>query len=240
MSYFRSPEIREKLRLSHLGKHHTPEARRKMSIARKGKPKSEETRRKISLANKGKKRTEEQCKHLSLVRMGMLTGIKNPMFGRRGILSPHFGKHPSLEARKNMSLAQSGPNNPMFGRTGEKNPGFGKSRPDVSGKNCHLYVHGRGHEPYSPRFKGYWRREIRKRDNYTCQICGIKENGKRHAVHHINYDKNDCRPENLITLCASRKGYSDCHSKTNVNRSYWINYFAERQKSKMEIEEATA
>lgn len=51
------------------------------------------------------------------------------------------------------------------------------------------------------------RGEIRKRDRYVCQRCGVGQNGKTHHVHHINGDKADNRPENLVTLCAS------CHSK---------------------------
>lgn len=38
---------------------------------------------------------------------------------------------------------------------------------------------------------------------------------------HIDYNKKNCNPKNLITLC--RK----CHSKTNSNRDYWINYFGD-------------
>ena len=56
---------------------------------------------------------------------------------------------------------------------------------------------------------------IRKRDKFTCQICG--KNG--FTVHHIDYDKQNCDPENLITLC--RK----CHLRTNFNREYWSKYF---------------
>lgn len=57
---------------------------------------------------------------------------------------------------------------------------------------------------------------IRERDNYTCAIC--KEYGNE--VHHINYVKNDTVPENCITLCHS------CHSKTRVNRPYWLAFFS--------------
>ena len=60
---------------------------------------------------------------------------------------------------------------------------------------------------------------IRERDGYTCQICGEKQGDNTHAVHHIDYDKNNCNPSNLITLCIS------CHSKTNTKRKYWIQFF---------------
>jgi len=39
-------------------------------------------------------------------------------------------------------------------------------------------------------------------------------------VHHIDYDKKNCDPENLITLC------KNCHPKTNSNRGDWIEFFA--------------
>ena len=38
-------------------------------------------------------------------------------------------------------------------------------------------------------------------------------------VHHIDYDKKNNDPKNLISLC--RK----CHMKTNKNRKYWTKYF---------------
>ena len=58
-----------------------------------------------------------------------------------------------------------------------------------------------------------------ERDNYTCQLCGEVERDKKHSVHHKNYDKKDCRPENLITLCAI------CHNKTSTDREHWKEYF---------------
>lgn len=54
---------------------------------------------------------------------------------------------------------------------------------------------------------------IRERDNYTCQYCGIGEDGRAHDVHHLTplRDFGDDLesahdPLNLITLCRS------CHS----------------------------
>ena len=49
--------------------------------------------------------------------------------------------------------------------------------------------------------------------------CGIYENGKHHAVHHIDYDKENNEDWNLMTLC------NCCHMKTNFNREYWKNLF---------------
>lgn len=90
-----------------------------------------------------------------------------------------------------------------------------------TGEKASNWRGGISFEPYSSEFNNSLKYEIRKRDNFTCQFpnCGIKENGKVHDCHHINYDKKDSRSENLITLCSS------CHMKTNFNREYWQNYF---------------
>jgi 5-methylcytosine-specific restriction endonuclease McrA len=75
---------------------------------------------------------------------------------------------------------------------------------------------GTSFKPYSPAWTPELRQSIRQRDNFTCQIC------KKYPAfdcHHIDYNKQNCEPENLITLCHK------CHLKTNGNRQYWINYF---------------
>ena len=66
---------------------------------------------------------------------------------------------------------------------------------------------------------------IRQRDNYVCQECGIHQDelSYRLHVHHIDYNKKNCNPNNLISLC--RK----CHLKTNYNREYWLNYFRNKK-----------
>jgi len=42
---------------------------------------------------------------------------------------------------------------------------------------------------------------------------------KRILIHHIDYDKQNCNENNLITVCNS------CNSKVNYNRDYWFVYF---------------
>lgn len=64
---------------------------------------------------------------------------------------------------------------------------------------------------YPLTFNREFRTMIRKRDKFTCLLCG--KNG--YDVHHIDYDKNNTTPENCITLCKR------CHPKTNHNREYW-------------------
>jgi len=76
--------------------------------------------------------------------------------------------------------------------------------------------------PYCSKFNKMLKEEIRKRDNYTCQLCEKtqKDNKEKLTVHHIHYDKENCEPD-LITLCKS------CNSKVNYNKEYYENYFME-------------
>jgi len=60
---------------------------------------------------------------------------------------------------------------------------------------------------------------IRLRDN-VCQICGIEKNSDNRAlsVHHIDCDKHNPNPTNLICLCES------CHTKVHNNIKEWTGY----------------
>lgn len=89
----------------------------------------------------------------------------------------------------------------------------------LRGEKCHLWRGGISFEPYSVDWTETLRRSIRERDHYICQLCEKQQSDKVFPVHHIDYDKKNSSPENLITLCRS------CHSKTNSNRDYWTNYF---------------
>jgi len=89
----------------------------------------------------------------------------------------------------------------------------------LSGENHYNWQGGKSFEIYSVDWTKSLRISIRERDKYICRICGEKQGDKAFDVHHIDYDKQNCSPNNLITLC--RK----CHSKTYFNRSYWTDYF---------------
>lgn len=82
---------------------------------------------------------------------------------------------------------------------------------------------GKSFEPYPTTWNFRLREAIRDRDGRSCQICGMAENGKRLAVHHIDYDKKNIAPRNLISLCHL------CHCKTNSKRDYWQAFFEEQR-----------
>lgn len=119
-------------------------------------------------------------------------------------------------------------------------------RGELEGKNHYLYgrkgiqtngwIDGRSFEPYPLEWTETLKEAIRQRDNYICQNknCGCLEielygRFKKLDVHHIDYNKENLDPNNLISLC------HDCHMKTNGNRDYWINYF----QAKMEVRNET-
>lgn len=76
----------------------------------RGVPQSEEAKKKNSLAHIGKHPnvSQEVQNKLSKLRSERMTGERNPQFGKRGELSPSYGRHPSEETLKKMSESQRG------------------------------------------------------------------------------------------------------------------------------------
>jgi hypothetical protein len=140
--------------------------------------------------------TKEHRRKISDSMKGKNLGEKNGMYSKKGKLSPTYGTKRTDECKKRLSEMKIGLYN------GENNPNWKGGISDY---------------PYPE----YWTKElktkIRKRDNFVCQICGCVG----YQVHHIDYDKDNCSENNLITLCRS------CHSKTNFNRNYWKKLLSE-------------
>lgn len=78
---------------------------------------------------------------------------------------------------------------------------------------------GISYEPYTAEFNEARREFVRERDGRQCNLCGMRENGLKLDVHHINYNKKDTRVSNLISLCHR------CHTKTSHDRYFWFNLF---------------
>jgi hypothetical protein len=93
--------------------------------------------------------------------------------------------------------------------------------PLFSGKNNPNWNNGSSFEPYPLGWNKTFKEQIRYRDGYKCQICGVSEveNVRKLSIHHIDYDKFNLNVDNLVSLCQS------CHGKTNFNRSYWQEFF---------------
>ncbi|HJX50456.1 MAG TPA: NUMOD3 domain-containing DNA-binding protein [Candidatus Nanoarchaeia archaeon] len=181
------------------------------SESNKGQKRTEESRQKMRESHLGKKYTEETKKIWSKQRKGE----NNPMYGkilseetRQKIREKAIGrKHTEEENRRN-SERNKGENNPMYDthRFGELSTNW---------------QNGKSFEIYPPEFNKGFKQQILERDNYTCQDPNCEHKSNTLDAHHIDYDKKNNIPENVITLCRS------CHMKTNGKnkRQYFTEFY---------------
>jgi len=98
------------------------------------------------------------------------------------------------------------------------------------GKEHWNWQNGKSFELYGSEFDNKLREQIRERDGYRCQQCfrhqdelfkNTKAGIRRYKliVHHIDYNKRNNDPSNLISLCMN------CHFQTNFKRKDWTKYF---------------
>lgn len=162
---------------------------------------SEETIKKMSLAkkgksswNKGKKLSEEQKQKLAASHIGKK--LTKESIEKRTRTRKENGYRHSEETRLKMCLSAKGERN-------------------------HNWLNGKSFEPYGLEFNEDLKEVIRNRDRRKCQICEKTEleNQNKLHIHHIDYNKQNNNPNNLITLCPR------CHAKTNHKREYWVDYF---------------
>jgi len=80
-------------------------------------------------------------------------------------------------------------------------------RPPMDGEDNPMWQGGRSCLPYSPGFFPEVKRRVKRRDGFKCAVCGRSD--LQLHVHHIDGEKTNHDPANLITLCAS------CHPKVH-------------------------
>ena len=226
-------------------KHHTEENRRKWSEDRKGVkllPHSIESRRKQGLAVIGEKNPFFGHNHTkkSKGKISFATaGEKNPNYGVSRTEEQTRKQRASMIGKPGMK----GEKNPMYGKTDEKHHNFGKEgcwhhseeykrkkSEEMTGDKNFNWIDGRSYIPYPQEFNNQLKEQIRSRDNYRCQECFRHQdelylsNGVKYKlhIHHIDYDKKNCKPENLISLC------SPCHNQTSYKREDWTDYYQKR------------
>jgi len=90
-----------------------------------------------------------------------------------------------------------------------------ETRLKMSRENNPNWRGGKSFEPYCSDWTSEYKEYIRGRDNNKCQnpYCYCK-NSVDLTVHHIDYNKKNCAPENLITVCRS------CNSRANKDRKW--------------------
>jgi hypothetical protein len=174
--------------------------------------------RKIGEANKGKVRTEEmkaiqreiKKKNPTRYWQGKTRSKETNRKISETKKSQH--RHHTEEHKRKIGLASKGNKY----ASGHKKSDKWKLR--MRGENSPAWRGGISFEPYSVDWTKTLKQAIRERDHFVCQLCL----GSGYPVHHIDYNKKNCNPENLITLCEK------CNSKVNFNRDYWQDYFTKR------------
>ncbi len=181
--------------------------------------------------NYGKPMTKEQKEKLSKAMKGKYAGEKAYWYGRplseehkKKISVSEKGKVIPIEVREKMSRALKGRVGYWAGKKLNENHKRNIGIAGLGDKNGNWHG-GIAISPYGKGFNKELKEQIRERDDYICQLCGMHKNEltgyhKKHAVHHIDYDKYNNNPTNLITLCNEL-----CHSRTNGKREYWTKYF---------------
>lgn len=210
--------------MSFQGRHHSNKSRRKMSQSHKGKHFSEETKKRMSKSRTGKnnpfygkKHTESTKKKISQLGRGRCHTKET----KRKISESNKGKIRSQEMRERYSKAKKGL---CFSEEHKKH--LSENHADFRGEKSSQWLGGISREPYSFEFDKKLKHSIRKRDNYVCQFCGRTEKKNRRAlcIHHIDYNKKNSIPQNLISLCHC------CNSMVNADRKFWICFFQRKIK----------
>ena len=195
------------------------EIKRKMVNTRKGHIVTKETRRKIGLANsialKGNKFPNK-----GKFKQGRIPWNKNLKTGKQKeatIKKRSLSMEKWHQKNKDNEKYKKRNKKISFSQLGDKNNGCGKNAREKNriahlGPKCIFWKGGISFEPYSVDWTETLRRAIKERDRFRCQLCS-RDNYL--VVHHIDYNKKNCDPKNLITLCPS------CHSKTNSRRNEW-------------------
>ena len=125
------------------------------------------------------------------------------------------GNECSEETKQKISSANKGKK-----RTDKIKQKISEIQKTKTGNLAPNWQNGKSFEPYPPEFNKKLKHLILERDNYTCQCPDCEHKTDVLDIHHIDFNKQNNTPENLIALCNS------CHAKTNgKNRDYWINYY---------------
>jgi len=190
-----SPEHTAALVKANTGRKDTKEVKEKKRQAQLGKKHTAAAKKKMSDAKKGKKPWNYGVPMNPEYKANHLaTRPRNPLAPehKKAISDAHKGKH-------------EGELNCMFGRTGDKAP---------------RWLGGISYLPYCDKFDDDFKECIRNKHNRRCFLCGTteKKNGRKLAVHHVNYHKN-CLCDDVtcefVPLCLK------CHGKTSANRKCW-------------------
>lgn len=160
--------------------------------------------------------------HITFMKFNNFKDMGNRCFYCKyiGKNNPFYGKKHTEGSKEKMSKSLTGKfwgkNNPFYGKThseAAKKKMREYERP--SGKDCYNWKGGISYKDYCPVFfNKEYKESIRVRDNYVCQNPYCYHKSDMLDIHHIDYDKKNCGPDNLITVCRS------CNSRANKDREW--------------------
>jgi len=129
----------------------------------------------------------------------------------------------SEDTKLKMSKCRTGGNNSFYGKQhsyrtreiiSEKITGM------FAGINHWNWIDGRSYYPYCSGWS-ILTKELKEYDDYLCQSPLCEGKTETMTSHHIDYDKQNCHPSNLITLC------NVCNLTANNDRDWWQLYYTE-------------
>jgi len=189
------------------GKTHTQKSKKLMSKSHKGTPAwnkgknniySQETRKKMSESHKGKTAWNKSLKNWmpENSKQNRIKKIKGLPSSKKGkTYEELYGKEKAKQLKIDKQLF-------LYGR--------------FTGSNSCHWKGGISGEPYCEQWKDKdYKESIKERDKYRClnpECCS--KNKQDIVIHHIDYNKLNCHPNNLITVCRS------CNLKANFNRKW--------------------
>lgn len=89
----------------------------------------------------------------------------------------------------------------------------------ISGAKHHNWKGGVSCDLYCVDWTKEYKEYIKNRDGYKCLNPQCFNNDVVLSVHHVDYNKKNCIPSNLITLCRS------CNTRANTDRKWHTNWY---------------
>lgn len=190
------------------------------------KPRSEETKKKLSLKLLGRKFSEETIMKMRISQSKPRPWLKGKSMVHSGSFKKGHAPFPGIEKTTYKKGNIPWSKGRIFVHSGSFKKGHigwnknGKmseeTKQKLSGINHWNWQEGRSFEKYTMNFNDILKESIRRRDNWECQVCNLKQSDRKLPIHHIDYNKKNNNTHNLISLCDA------CHCKTSgKNRKYW-------------------